>query len=74
MENNNKLLDAIENCATLELFMEKHISLYCRYKNGIEALYKLRDKKANEKKIVPFVIWLAGFTECGKTKIAMEIA
>ena len=54
--------------------MEKNISLYCRYKNGIEALYKLRDKRANEKKIVPFVIWLAGFTECGKTKIAMEIA
>ena len=51
--------------------MEKNISLYCRYKNGIEALYKLRDKRANEKKIVPFVIWLAGFTECGKTKIAM---
>ena len=53
--------------------MRNEASIYCRHNRGLADLYKLKYRD-HQVKVPPFVIWLAGPTGCGKTKLANELA
>lgn len=54
--------------------MRSHASIYCRNRNGLSDIYALKLKDSGLKKRVPFIIWAAGPTGCGKSRLAHEIA
>lgn len=54
--------------------MRNHASVYCRNRNGLQDIYTLKFKDLGIKKRTPFILWLAGETGCGKSRLAHLIA
>ena len=57
---------------TKEQIMETNFSLYCRYKNGIDAYHALCQQKNSKKFRKVAVEYIYGTTGTGKTRYAME--
>lgn len=68
---NCELREALDINATLDDFMEKNSTLYCRYARGVRDIYQLRARKNYVRRDM-IVVWLAGPTGCGKTKFCYD--
>lgn len=65
------LKEAIEKCQSVKEMAMEYPVLYCKYRNGIRDIFLFT--KESQKKVKPYVIWLAGETGCGKTRLATSI-
>ena len=65
------LEELIKQNQNVKQFALTNMETFCRYRSGIERIYGFI--KEEKKKPVPYVIWLAGPTACGKTRYAWEL-
>ena len=59
---------------TIEDLMRQKPSTYCRNRNGLMDIYELKYRDLGVNKRIPFILWLAGETGCGKSRMAHSIA